>query len=80
MDCVELFRRTALTGSYCTDLKIAIETAFGEHTNGRHQVKDASREVRHLAYQIAKSQSITKHPHGSHDSNQKISYSEGLSG
>jgi hypothetical protein len=64
IDCAELFRRTALTGSYCTDLKIAIEATFGENSNGRHQAKDASREVRHLAYQIAKSQSITKRPHG----------------
>src|SRR5271154_1577558 len=32
--------------------------------HGRHQIKDASREVRHLAYQIAASRSITKHPHG----------------
>jgi hypothetical protein len=62
IDCAELFRRTALTGSYCTDLKVAMEATFGEYSNGRHHAKDASREVRHLAYQIAKSQSITKHP------------------
>jgi chromosomal replication initiation ATPase DnaA len=59
----ELFRRTALTGNYCTELKVAIEAAFGENSNTRHQVKDASTEVRHLAYQIA-SQSIVKHPSG----------------
>jgi hypothetical protein len=64
IDCAELFRRTALTGSYCTDLKTAMEAAFGEHSNGRHQIKDASQEVRHLAYQIAESQSITKHSAG----------------
>lgn len=64
IDCAELFRRTALTGSYCTSLKIAIEATFGEYSNGRHQAKDASREVRHLAYQIAKSKSITKNPLG----------------
>jgi hypothetical protein len=64
IDTSELFRRTALTASYCTDLKVAIEAVFGEYSNGRHQIKDASREVRHLAYQIAASQSITKHIHG----------------
>jgi hypothetical protein len=32
----ELFQRTALTSSYCTDLREAIENAFGEHSNGRH--------------------------------------------
>jgi hypothetical protein len=60
IDTTELFRRTALTASYCTDLKVAMEAAFGEHSNARHQVKDASREVRNLAYQIAVSRSITK--------------------
>jgi hypothetical protein len=60
----ELFRRTALTASYCTDLKVAIEATFGEYSNARHQVKDASREVRQLAYQIAASQSTTKHTRG----------------
>jgi hypothetical protein len=64
IDTTELFRRTALTASYCTDLKTAIEAAFGEYSNGRHQIKDASWEVRHLAYQIAVSRSITKHTRG----------------
>ncbi len=64
LDTTELFRRTALTASYCTDLKVAIEATFGEYSNGRHQIKDASREVRHLAYQIAASRSITKHTRG----------------
>jgi hypothetical protein len=64
IDTAELFRRTALTASYCTDLAVAIEAAFGEHSNGRHQIKDASKEVRHLAYQIAASRSITKHTRG----------------
>ena len=64
IDTAELFRRTALTASYCTDLKVAIEAALGEHSNGRHQIKDASREVRHLAHQIAVSRSITKHTRG----------------
>ena len=64
IDITDLFRRTALTASYCTDLKVAIEAAFGEYTNARHQIKDASREVRYLAYQIAASRSITKHTRG----------------
>jgi len=64
IDTAELFRRTALTASYCTDLKVAIEAAFGEYSNGRHQIKDASQDVRYLAYQIAASRSITKHTHG----------------
>jgi hypothetical protein len=64
IDTAELFRRTALTASYCTDLKTAIEAEFGEYSNGRHQIKDASQEVRHLAYQIAVSKSVTKHTHG----------------
>jgi len=45
-------------------LKVAIEAAFGEYSNGRHQIKDASQDVRYLAYQIAASRSITKHTHG----------------
>jgi hypothetical protein len=64
IDTAELFHRTALTASYCTDLKVATEAAFGEYSNGRHQIKDASREVRYLAYQIAASQSVTKHTRG----------------
>jgi hypothetical protein len=64
VDTAELFRRTALTASYCNDLKVAIEAALGEYSNSRHQIKDASREVRHLAYQIAASRSITKHVRG----------------
>lgn len=64
IDIADLFRRTALTASYCTDLKVAMEAAFGEYSNARHQIKDASREVRYLAYQIAASRSITKHARG----------------
>jgi len=64
IDITDLFRRTALTASYCTDLKVVLEAVFGEYTNARHQIKDASREVRYLAYQIASSRSITKHTRG----------------
>ena len=49
---------------YCGDLKAVIEATLGEHTNGRHQTKDASREVRNLAYEIAASGLITKCPGG----------------
>lgn len=62
LDITTMFRRTALTASYCTNLKEHLETTFGEYTNGRHQNKDASQDVRHLAYQISKS--IQKQPTG----------------
>jgi hypothetical protein len=64
INVVELFRKAALTASYNTDLKEAIEAAFGEHTNNRHQVKDATVEVRNLACTIAVSGSVTKHLDG----------------
>jgi len=50
IDTAELFRGTALTASYYTDLKVVIEAVFGEYSNARHQIKDVSREVRYLAY------------------------------
>ena len=62
LDITTMFRRTALTASYCTDLKELLEATFGEYSNGRHQNKDASQDVRHLAYQISKS--IQKQPSG----------------
>ena len=61
IDATDLFRCTALTASYCTNLEVAIEAAFGEYNNARHQIKDASRGVRYLADQIAACQSIMKH-------------------
>jgi hypothetical protein len=64
MEISELFRRAALTASYCTGLKVDFEATFGEYSNGRHQVKDASTEVRNLAFQIWSSDSIIKQPHG----------------
>ena len=45
------------------NLKIAIEAAFGEHSNNRHQVKNASQNVFQLAYHIAMLGSICKHSH-----------------
>src|SRR5437773_296882 len=57
----ELFHHIILTVSYCNDLKIAMKAAFDEHTNDRHHIKNASQEMHHLAYQIAKSRSIIKH-------------------
>lgn len=62
LDITTMFRRTALTASYCTDLKELLEATFGEYSNGRHQNKDASQDVRHLAYQISKC--IQKQPNG----------------
>ena len=50
IDTTELFYRTALTNSYCTNLKVAIEAAFSEYSNSKHQIKDASWEVRYLVY------------------------------
>lgn len=64
MEISELFRRAALTASYCTGLKVDFEATSGEYSNGRHQVKDASTEVRNLAFQIWSSDSIIKQPHG----------------
>lgn len=60
----ELFRRAALGATYNTDLKVEFEATFGKHSNGRHQVKDASSEVRNLALQIFRSRSISQRPRG----------------
>lgn len=49
----DLFRRAALGAGYCTDLKVEMEAAFGEHTIGSHQAKDASIAVRNLAYELS---------------------------
>ena len=38
-----------------------MKAAFDEHTNDRHHIKNASQEMHHLTYQIAKSRSIIKH-------------------
>lgn len=55
-----LFRRTALSAIYSTELKESLESAFGEYSNNRHQDKDASSDVRSLAYVISKT--IEKQP------------------
>ena len=55
-----LFRRTAMSAAYSTELKQSLESAFGEYSNNRHQNKDASSDVRSLAYVISKS--IEKQP------------------
>jgi hypothetical protein len=60
----KLFRRAALTASYYTELKVDFEATFGKYSNGRHQVKDASTEVRNLVFQIWVSDSIIKQPQG----------------
>jgi hypothetical protein len=59
-----LFRRVALTASYCSDLKSELENSFGEYSNGRHQIKDASEDVYRLAYELFKTRSVRKHVTG----------------
>ncbi|KAL4861150.1 hypothetical protein BDV12DRAFT_73472 [Aspergillus spectabilis] len=63
-DVATLFRTTALTASYCMDLKESIEQAFGEHTKSAHTAKDVSDDVRNLAFQIYSSGSIYEHKKG----------------
>jgi len=63
-DVTPLFERTALTTSYCTDLKVAMDDAFGERTDNRHLPKDDSENVRNLAFVISESDSIRKCPSG----------------
>jgi hypothetical protein len=64
IDVVTLFRTTALTASYCTDLKESIEQAFGEYSNSLHTTKNVSDDVRNLAFQIYNSGSLEKHTNG----------------
>jgi hypothetical protein len=61
LNVTALFQSTALTASYCVDLRTHIEAAFGEYTNGRHQAKNASEDVRNLAFEINTSKSIRKY-------------------
>lgn len=56
----DLFRRFCLTASYSADLRDILEKAFGEHSNPRHQDKDASTDVYRLAYELYKSGSTTR--------------------
>lgn len=60
IDVHTLFQQTALSASYCTELIQAMESVFGETPNNRHQDKDASQDVRHLAFQLSTSGSIVK--------------------
>jgi hypothetical protein len=64
LDVTPMFQRMALTASYCTELKTSLESEFGEYSNGRHQMKDISMDVRNLAHEIARSGSIQKHTGG----------------
>jgi len=61
IDYADLFHCTALTESYCTDLKIIMKAAFKKHSNDQHQIKNASQEMYYLTYQITESQFIIKH-------------------
>ena len=60
IEVATLFRTTALTASYCIDLRESIEGAFGERTNSAHTTKDVSDDVRNLGFQIYSSGSIDK--------------------
>ena len=60
INITELFHHTALIMSYYNDLKIAIEAAFDEYNNDRHQIKNASQEICYLTYQITVLWSIIK--------------------
>jgi len=64
IDVATLFRTTALTASYCTDLKESIEQAFGEYSNSAHTAKNVSDDGRNLAFQIYSSGSLDKHAKG----------------
>lgn len=64
LSVTEIFQQAALTASYCTDLTVAMEHTFGRHVNTHYTDKDASEDVRNLAYKIAKSQSIHKYARG----------------
>jgi len=64
IDVATLFRNTALTASYCTDLKESIEQAFGEHTISAHTAKNVSDDVRNLGFQIYSSGSVRKRKNG----------------
>jgi hypothetical protein len=64
IDTPILLRRAAAAASYCTDLKVAMETTFGERTKGEHHTKDSSDDTRSLAYQLVKSKSIRKYQRG----------------
>lgn len=55
----DLFDRVAMTASYCTDLKSAMDRLTGSFSNGRHQPKDASEDVYRLAYELYKIGSVT---------------------
>lgn len=64
LDVTSLFQRTALSASYCTDLRQAIESAFGEYPNTNHTNKDARYEVRNLAYTLFNQKSIIHFQNG----------------
>lgn len=59
-----LFRRVALTASYCSDLKSELDRLTGSFTNGRHQTKDASEDIYRLAYELHKTGSVRRHSNG----------------
>jgi hypothetical protein len=60
----DLFRRLAMTAGYCSNLNSELEASFGEYSNRRHQVKDASEDVYRLAYELFKIRSVVKFAQG----------------
>lgn len=64
LDVTPMFQRIALTASYYTESKARLGAEFSKYSNGRHQVKDASMDVRNLVHEIARSDSIQKHTNG----------------
>lgn len=63
-DLNELFRRTALTASFCTNLQAEIGHLSSRHTESAHTVTDASDDVYHLAYDLYASRSVTHFQRG----------------
>jgi hypothetical protein len=63
-DTINLFRQTALTTNYCTDLRQIIESVFGRYIKGKHQEKNAREDVRGLACHLNDKGSTIPHPCG----------------
>ncbi|KAJ5562286.1 hypothetical protein N7461_001047 [Penicillium sp. DV-2018c] len=64
LEIAQTFQRQALTANYCTELRAKLEAESGEYSNGRHQIKDASMDVRNLAHENALSGSLDMDTNG----------------
>src|SRR5438034_5827625 len=49
-----LFKTTALTGYYCSQLRTQLEKFVGEQTNPAHTVKSPATDIHTLAYVLSK--------------------------